>query len=276
MICGTPYCFTLDEDEMLSARIIQAVASIINAGRGELEPIQSVMDPAVLDSIPDASREVSLSFEYEGFHISIQNKRTVIIRDPESIHVDLNDATNVLLIAPTSNGDELCTELLVPYPANRENILIIAPESEINKRLDIWNEFIDQEPKNRKLITFRDDGEMNREPTRHDFGPDNGDKKPNRQAVVRLGKRTEKAMREFHTNSNPTAVCFRSINGLLGYLDIESTFHFLNRLTSAINATDTIAHYHIDPLESDRSIITTLIPIFDAVIYEDRNITFSL
>jgi hypothetical protein len=60
-------------------------------------------------------------------------------------------------------------------------------------------------------------------------------------------------------------LCFDSLTVLLQYVDHETAYEFLNAVTGHLYATNTPAHFHLDPSAHDRHAIDALASLFDAV-----------
>jgi len=60
-------------------------------------------------------------------------------------------------------------------------------------------------------------------------------------------------------------LCFDSLTVLLQYVDHETAYEFLNAVTGHLYATDSTAHFHLDPSAHDTQTVDALASLFDAV-----------
>ncbi|WP_436348909.1 DUF7504 family protein [Natronorubrum sp. FCH18a] len=272
----TPYYLTFDDTELPSIRVIQSISAIVGAGRGELAPLHSVIDPEGLDRMGHSGNNCFVSFEYEGFHVTVHGDGKILLRDPESIHTTLSHTSNVLLLAQRTDTTELCSDLQYPYPPDRQNVLSIIVDKPADEKVAELNAQQYEMPAERKIISL---GEFARSASAQSVtlpGPIEADLIADEQDLSTLYDRIEATLSDWESNSHMTSLCFDSVDALLDQIDLDTTFSFFYSLTSDIANSDTVAHYHLDPMKCDDETINILTPLFDAVISEDGDSTASL
>lgn len=276
MTYDTPYCLTLDDDDLPSVRLIQAIASLTGAGRGELSPLHGAIDPEALNDFVRTDTQTSLSFEYEGFHVTVHADGMIVLRDPESIYTELTNPSNVLAVAPHADDGELCDDLHQPYPIDQENVLSVTADRSADEILTEWSHQRDTMPAEHKIISLGDFARSAGTKTVTLPGSIEADLIADERDLATLRERIDNVLSEWQSNTSVTILCFDSIDAILAATDLETTFRFFHRLTPRIADSDTIAHYHLDPLECDDRAVNALTPLFDTVIYDDGDATGSV
>jgi hypothetical protein len=69
--------------------------------------------------------------------------------------------------------------------------------------------------------------------------------------------------------SADAAICFHSLTSLLQFVDVDRAFRFLHVLVGRIEATDAVAHFHLDRTGHDTQTVGMLTTLFDAVVEPD-------
>ncbi|ADB63658.1 hypothetical protein Htur_4921 (plasmid) [Haloterrigena turkmenica DSM 5511] len=271
----TPYYLTFDDEGLPSVQVIQAIASIVGAGHGELSPLQSVIDPDALNQMAHTEGEWSLSFEYEGFHVSVHSDGQILLRDPESVHTRLGNVSNVLLLAPEGDDNELCTDLQFTHPPDRENILTVTVDQAADETVNEWHAEGLEMRAQRKIVSLGDFARSAGTQSVTLPGPIEADLIADDQDLDTLHERIASSLSAWQSNPHLTTLCFRSIDELLTKTDLDSTFSFLYSLTKLVHDSETVAHYHLDPLACDDDVINILTPLFDAIVSEDGDRTVS-
>lgn len=275
MAYDTPYRFTLEEDDHPSTRLIQAIASITNAGHGELNPLHDVIDPEALNNLIHTGDTSVVSFEYEGFHVTVHGEGEIILRNPESIHTKLNDPSNVLLVAPRGDDGDLCDDLQQPYPIDQENILDVTVDRSAEAKLNDWGLQRNKMPAEHKIISLGDFARSADTKTVTLPGSIKADLIADERDLATLQERINSTLSEWQSNPYKTALCFDSVNALVAATGLDTAFSFFYDLVPQVADSDTVAHYHLDPLQCDSIVVSTLSPLFDSVVYEDGEHTDS-
>lgn len=271
----TPYYLTFDNDELPSVQVIQAISSIVGAEHGELSPLQSVIDPEALNQMAHTEGEWSFSFEYEGFHVSVHSDGQILLRDPESVHTTLGNASNVLLLAPEGDDKELCTDLQFFHPPNQENILTVTVDQAADETVNEWHAQGLEMPAQRKIVSLGDFARSAGTQSVTLPGSIEADLIADEQDLDTLHERIASSLSAWESNPHLTTLCFKSIDELLTKTDLDSVFSFLYSLTKLVHDSETVAHYHLDPLACDDDVINILTPLFDAIVSEDGDRTVS-
>ena len=87
--------------------------------------------------------------------------------------------------------------------------------------------------------------------------------------ITRLGILVSGTLDDWADHDATTVVCYDSVNVLLEYKDVQSTFRFLHVFLGTLESADAIAHFHADPLAGTPQKINTLKPLFDEVVSID-------
>lgn len=87
--------------------------------------------------------------------------------------------------------------------------------------------------------------------------------------ITRLGIVVSGTIDQWSGADENISVCYDSINVLLNYKDVKSTFRFLHVLLRTLRRGDAVSHFHVDPLAGDPQSINTLKPLFDEIITID-------
>lgn len=84
--------YTIEPDESISCTIIRAVAAATGVSPERLEPLYNVINPDALDRLfkmpsetPRCSQETAVSFQYEGYLVTVQNHRQIILSSQETV-----------------------------------------------------------------------------------------------------------------------------------------------------------------------------------------------
>ncbi|MUW14251.1 hypothetical protein GJ633_05950 [Halorubrum sp. CBA1125] len=87
--------------------------------------------------------------------------------------------------------------------------------------------------------------------------------------ITRLGIVVSGTIDSWADDDREIAVCYDSLNVLLNYKDVKSTFRFLHVFLNTLGKADTVSHFHVDPLAGNPQDINTLKPLFDEVVSID-------
>lgn len=193
-------------------------------------------------------------------------------RDHVSLLDRIDGARNILVLAPTigSADSELCADLLQVTDPTQENILGLTFTS-VDRRLDTWQTRLDELPAELQFISVGDQMRSAAEQAGTETRPG----LPSIETVsspadlTGIGIAVTKALEQWQGNGNQTVICFHTLTTLLQYADIEITYRFLHVLTSRMESTGAVAHYHLDPTAHDRQTINTLLSLYDAVVEAD-------
>ncbi|MFC6771902.1 hypothetical protein ACFQDD_10300, partial [Halorubrum pallidum] len=87
--------------------------------------------------------------------------------------------------------------------------------------------------------------------------------------ITRLGIVVSGTIDDWADEGRPIAVCFDSLNVVLNYRDVKSTFRFLHVLLNTLHGGGAVSHFHIDPMAGNPQDLNTLKPLFDEVVAID-------
>ncbi|WP_164471705.1 DUF7504 family protein [Halosimplex salinum] len=183
---------------------------------------------------------------------------------------------NVLVMCPSFTGDEsqVCLDLLTPVAPSDVNALSILFTQSPSDHLDAWQRVVGTYPKRSRIVTVDADARSNT--SRSDESGESPAQKVDcvgsPQNLTRLGVRITDCL-DGWADADPdrqVAVCFQSVSALLQYVELPQAFKFLNVVTERCEATEAVAHYHLDPHAHDDQTIETMLDLFDTVLaYED-------
>jgi hypothetical protein len=196
---------------------------------------------------------------------------------PNPLSERIGDASAVLVLAPSldAHDDEACLDLLTVTEPADENVLSVTITQSADKRVQLWDAHVDERPVRVGIISA---GEFTRSaatatssspqtpPSQHspeslriETVSDPGD-------LTGIGIAISTFLSEWAENETQTVACFHSITPLLQYANLQRIFRFLHVLTGRFESMGVVAHFHLDPGAHDQQAISTLTPLFDAVV----------
>ncbi|WP_256403056.1 DUF7504 family protein [Halorubrum salinum] len=87
--------------------------------------------------------------------------------------------------------------------------------------------------------------------------------------ITRLGIVVSGRVEDWADDDRPVAFCLDSLNVVLNYRDVKSTFRFLHVLLNTLHGGGAVSHFHADPTAGSRQDLNTLKPLFDDVVAVD-------
>jgi hypothetical protein len=189
-----------------------------------------------------------------------------------SLVSEVATASNVLLLAPSldAQDDDACLDLLTVADPAQENVLSVTFTQSATDRVQLWDSHVDERPAHTGIISI---GEMTRSTSANSTttlqpgaGPLVIETVSDPSDFTNLGMTISSFLSEWDKGNNQTVGCFHSITALLQYASLQRVFRFLHVLTGRIETSDAVAHYHMDPSAHDQQTISTLTPLFDAII----------
>ena len=201
----------------------------------------------------------------------------------ESAELSVRPGDNVLVLCPSFREDEsrICLELLTTTEPTALDALSVLFTQSTAEHLDAWERIAGTYPTRTHVVNVVADERSSADTTdgseisaqesdeRVDYTVDRVGAPQN---LTRLGVRITDCLDEWAETApdRQVAVCFQSVSTLLQYVDVPQAFEFLDVVTQRCEASDAIAHYHLDPQAHDESTIETLVDLFDVVVeYED-------
>jgi hypothetical protein len=185
-------------------------------------------------------------------------------------------ASNILLLSPSldSHDDEACLDLLTVTDPTEENVLSVTFTQSATDRIDLWDAHVDERPARAGIISV---GEITRSAsaditsTQRPVGPLTIETVSDPDDLTDLGITVNTFLSEWGDDDNQTVACFHSLTPLLQDADLQRVFRFLHVLTGRLETSDAVAHYHMDPSAHDQQTISTLRPLFDAIVDLDED-----
>lgn len=199
-----------------------------------------------------------------------------------SLDGEVATASNILLLASSldSRDNDACLDLLTVTDPAQENVLSVTFTQSVTDRIQLWDSHVDERPAHTGIISI---GEMTRstsanttttlQPAR---GPLVIETVSDPSDFTNLGMTISSFLSEWDDNDNQTRVCFHSLTALLQYAPLQRVFRFLHILTGRVENSDAVAHYHMDPNAHDQQAVSTLTPLFDAVVEIDDDDEWSV
>lgn len=194
----------------------------------------------------------------------------------EDIGLKVRESSNILLLAPSPHPSDLniCTDILAIRPTETFNIWSLGITLSADDRIAHWHDRVGRTPSEFKVVTTGD-------PRIHpaaDHGPDGEETDPLDPEVVtlsdpgnltKIGVELTNSLDAWRRNDHKTMVCIHSITALMQYVEVKSVFKFLHEVKNAIDRSNGVAHYHMDPYAHDEETIGKVKQIFDTVIRID-------
>ena len=178
-------------------------------------------------------------------------------------------ASNVLVLAPlTPAGNRACLELLTATaPPDEINVISVTYTQPPHTWLSDWRANVGELPTEMAFI-HANDAESTGENV--DETPANIDisKVAPSQPMDIISPLSEHLTR-WEANGNRTVVSVQTLTVLLEYVDFDTAFRYLHILTHRIRAANAMGFYQMDPEIHDEETISTLEPLFDAVVKID-------
>jgi len=194
-----------------------------------------------------------------------------------SLTSEVAAASNILLLTPSLDShddDEACLDLLTVTEPTQENVLSVTFTQSATDRIDLWDAHVDERPARAGIISV---GEITRSAstdttsTQRLVGPLTIETVSDPGDLTGLGIAVSTFLSEWGDDDNQTVACFHSLTPLLQHADLQRVFRFLHVLTGRLKTSDAVAHYHMDPNAHDQQTISTLRPLFDAIVDLDED-----
>lgn len=187
--------------------------------------------------------------------------------------VGLDGASNVLVLAPSMDGDARRSyyETFLPDSPSALDVLAVDYRQTPDQWVDEWRRYVGDRPRRCAIISVNEttrsattaSGQRNVQ-----YGPDTVAGVESPTDLTGLGI----AISEFFDEhgGQDTVFTLDSLTFLLQYVDLQRAFRFLHVLSNRVKSTGATAHYHMDPGAHDEQVISTLSAVFDAIAeYDD-------
>lgn len=192
--------------------------------------------------------------------------------DSPPLRTRLGDAANVLLLVSRTNTTDqsACTDLLTTDATEPADVLYVVLEASATNRLMSWRRHVRTIPSTKtELISVGESTRPSSEMIPIDAGSREYLEEPTN--LTDLGVTISDRLETGADTTVPTALCFDSLTALLEHIELDQVFRFLHALTGRVEATGTVAHYHMDPTAHDERAINTLSRLFDATVTVDED-----
>jgi len=182
----------------------------------------------------------------------------------------LEGSTSILLVAPASEPDDgrACVDLLTFDEPRRENILSVTLSQTPAERLALWKREGDGAMPNRSAVV---DGcgsttDAERAAITEEVPELSVDVLSDTAGPVELALTIGQYLGEWAEDSERTLACIHSLSDLLDAFARGEVVQLINALDARLDATDAVAHYHLDPGAHDEQTVADIRPLFDAVV----------
>ena len=180
----------------------------------------------------------------------------------------LAGASNALVLAEHSRGDDGCATLLAHQTTPEDGLVLISFVESADDRLAA----VSQLPGDSRGVSLVCMGDYTRAASADTttlptpLGEATVTAIADATDLFRLGVHASRALEE--ANGRP-ALCLHSVSALIGLVDLQRVFRFLHVLSRRVQSVDGRAHYHLDPSAVDDRTYATLRPLFDVVVRLD-------
>jgi hypothetical protein len=185
----------------------------------------------------------------------------------------LDDAQNLLVLADDAHRHTGCTRLLERELTAEDGLVLVSFLDTVDERIEALGGLV-ADPASIDLVCMGDGARSAAAETTDvetPVGPVAVTGVADPADLLRLGVHASRAMEEA---SGEPVLCFHTMTALVGLVGLHRAFRFLHVLTARVRAEDARAHYHLDPAVVDEHTVSTLTPLFDAVVrFEDGHWT---
>lgn len=185
---------------------------------------------------------------------------------------ELDDATNILLVAPevSHSVETLFSELLLSVESTPEHVVGVTMSKSPWDFLEPWRRSF---PRGEASFSFVSTNTVSRSVAADTSGETATESDVTRiddvTPVTAFGRTIADQLDD--ENSTETAICFHSLTDLLEYVEMETACNFLDIVLSQVRTNGARAVYHIDGDVHDEETITQLSMLFDLVVEFGRN-----
>ncbi|OYR43010.1 hypothetical protein DJ82_01215 [Halorubrum sp. Ib24] len=187
----------------------------------------------------------------------------------QSLNEHLTESSSILLLAPSDDSpdDRACVDLLTREPPDETNVLSVTLSASPSDRLSIWRRESGEEfPARTTIFDGRrgeTDGESGAAPESESMSvrrfPEHAD-------LHDIGLAIAEQIGAWRDTDEATVMCFHSLTTLFAAYDADRVVSLITSLNDLCDSRDVIAHHHVDPKEFDAETVTTLRPLYDAVL----------
>lgn len=186
----------------------------------------------------------------------------------QSLNDHITRSSTILLLAPSdgSPDDRACIDLLTREPPGETNALSVTLSASPAERLSIWRRESGGELPAQTAIVAGS-GETTDSPL---STPDTGSISvrglPENPDLHDIGLAIANQLGAWRNADETTVMCLHSLTTLFAAYDADQVLGLITALNHLCDEHDVIAHHHVDPEELDDETVTTLRPLYDAVL----------
>ncbi|WP_435093688.1 DUF7504 family protein [Halorubrum sp. N11] len=185
-----------------------------------------------------------------------------------SINDYVRNSSSVLLLAPSHEppDDTACTDLLTCSPPAETNVLGITLSASPTERLSVWQREVGSElPARATIVDARQNMTKSQLPA-SEAGSITVRGVRENPDLYDIGLAIASQLGVWKNTDETTLVCLDSVTTLLAAYDTERVISLITSLNDLSERLGVTAHHHVDPAEHDEETVTTLRPLYDAVI----------
>ncbi|WP_435073836.1 DUF7504 family protein [Halorubrum sp. HHNYT27] len=180
----------------------------------------------------------------------------------------LTDSTTILLLAPADSppDDRACMDLLTREPPSETNVLGVTLSASPSEQLSTWQRESGDELPARTVIVDGRTGTTDGWLPTSDSGSLSVRELSENPDLHDIGLAIANQLGIWRNTDESTAVCLNSLTALFAAYDADQVFSLITALNDLCDEHDAIAHHHADPDALDDETVTTLRPLYDAVL----------
>lgn len=186
----------------------------------------------------------------------------------QSINDYIGEPSSILLLAPshTTPDDSACIDLLTNESPSETNVLSVTLSASPTDRLSVWQrEAGDDLPTRAMIIDGRREMTKSELPA-SESGPVSVRGVSKHADLDDIGLAIASQLGEWNTTDESSVMCVHSVSTLLATYDDERVLSLITGLNELCKRLGVVAHHHVDSKEHDEEMLTTLRPLYDAVI----------
>jgi len=204
----------------------------------------------------------------------------------QSLNEHLTESSTILLLAPADDSpdDRACIDLLTRKPPDETNVLSVTLSASPSDRLSIWRRESGAELPARTAIFDGRRGETEGglsdaepgSPSEPESTSGPGSPFESESMSVRrfpehpdlhdIGLAIAEQLGAWRDTDETTVMCLHSLTALFAAYDADQVVSLIASLNHLCDTRDVVAHHHVDPSELDTETVTTLRPLYDAVL----------
>lgn len=184
---------------------------------------------------------------------------------------------STLVVAPHLHtcDSEACLDLLTPVDPTDEAILAVTATEDASTKLSRWHQSVNDAPAEMTVVdidvTMRSASTGSEPSDRSSLPHANVETVADPTDTAAIKRTVISQLTAWETSDLQPVICFQPLTTLLEYLDRDELLQFLRVLLGRIVETEAVAHFHLDPRGVDETLLTTLIPLFDATLHVEAD-----